>query len=30
MDLYNGLQKIDPDNYQQHIEEFIYKQKVKK
>ena len=30
MDLYHNLQKIDPDNYQQHIEEFIYKQKVKK
>ena len=30
MDLYHNLQKIDPDNYQQHLEEFIYKQKVKK
>lgn len=30
MDLYKGLQKIDPDNYQQHLEEIIYKQKVKK
>ena len=30
MDFYNKLQKIDPDNYQMHLEEFIYKQKVKK
>ena len=29
-DFYNKLQKIDPDNYQMHLEEFIYKQKVKK
>lgn len=30
MNFYNKLQNIDPNNYQQHIEEFIYKQKVKK
>ncbi len=30
MDFYNKLQKIDPDNYQMHLEEFIYKQKIKK
>ena len=30
MDLYHNLQKIDPSNYQQHLEEIISKQKVKK
>ncbi len=30
MNLYNKLQKIDPDNYQMHIEEYLYKQKIKK
>ena len=30
MNLYHNLQKIDPENYQMHLEEYIYKQKVKK
>lgn len=29
MDLYNKLQTVDPDNYQMHIEEYIYRKRKK-